>query len=388
MTKTTEARERRAETFELFFDLMFVFAITQITQLIETARSIGDWIAVVSVMLFLWWMYAGFVWLASSSTRMLHLAGTMLVAMLAFFLLASGIPQVHQGETALLGGAALAIVAIHSAGFVLITDGVTGRMVLSFSWVNALAALLLLLSGFLPHGLAWLFQLAVILLLCGMAVLYSARTFTILPSHFVERHGLLLIIVFGESIIAVGDTIGAHPAPSTLVEASLVIALVTALWLSWFSHDDRRSEKVLHATPSQGRGRLALIAYWFAFAIMIFGVLLLAAGMKLQFEGYAQPGPWIAAALAFYFTGMALFRWELGLSGATSRIVGALSALAIWPLGDIGQNGPGLAPTAGSSRPDLAQTDALLPLICALLLAVAMLVADRVLIGPSKSETH
>lgn len=368
MSETTEAPERRAETFELFFDLIFVFAITQITHLIERAHGVGDWIATVSVMLFLWWMYGGFIWLASSSTRMLHLAGTMLFAMLAFFLLASGIPQVHHGETTLVGSAALAIVAIHSVGFVMITDGVTGRMVLSFSWVNALAAMLLLLSGSLPDGLAWLFQLAVILLLCGTAVLYSARTFTILPSHFVERHGLLLMIVFGESIITVGGTIGAHPDPATLVEASLVIALITALWLSWFSHDDRRSERVLHATPAEDRGRLALIAYWFAFAIMIFGVLLLAAGMKLQFEGHARPGPWVAAALALYFTGMALFRWELGLSGAASRVIGALLALVIWPLGEFGPNS--------------------LTLVCALVLAGAMLVADRVIVGPSQRETH
>lgn len=386
MSEATETGERRAETFELFFDLMFVFAITQITHLIETAHAIKEWIAAVSVLLFLWWMYAGFVWLASNSTRMLHLAGTMLVAMLAFFLMASGIPQVHQGETALLGWAALAIVAIHSVGFVLITDGVTGRMVLSFSWVNALAALLLLLSGFLPLGLTWLLQLAVILLLCGMAVLYSARTFTVLPSHFVERHGLLLIIVFGESIIAVGGTMGIHPAPATLLEASLTIALVAALWLSWFSHDDRRSERVLRETPSERRGRLALVAYWFAFAIMIFGVLLLAAGMKLRFEGHAQPAAWIAAATAFYFAGMALFRWELGLPGAASRVIGALLAFLIWPLGNSAVNNVESSTASGLPRLDIAHSGAFLPLVCALVLAVAMLITDRIQLGPSKRQ--
>lgn len=378
MAETNAMRERRAETFELFFDLMFVFAITQITHLIETAQNVADWIAALSVFSFLWWMYAGFIWLASNSTRTLPLAWTLLIAMLGFFMLAVGIPGIHSGETVLAGGAALFIVATHIAGFALIADAVTGRAIFSFGWLNVLVALLLLLSGWLPHGKEWFFQLAVVVLLTGMAVLYRARTFQIVPSHFVERHGLLLIIVFGESIIALGTALGEHQDPVDLLEACLVIALVIALWLSWFSYDDRRSERALSAAPNETRGQLALVAYWFAFAIMIVGILLLAAGTKLQFEGHGRPGPWIAAALAFYFAGMALFRWELGLAGSASRAVGAFLALLIWPAAAFIGNSESIASPAHGFAENIG---AILPLMCALTLASLMLIVDRMQLG-------
>ncbi|MCB1395506.1 MAG: low temperature requirement protein A [Rhodobacteraceae bacterium] len=378
---TASPQERRAETFELFFDLMFVFAITQITHLIETASAVQDWIAAIAILMFLWWMYSGFVWLASNSTQIARLAGVLLTAMLAFFILAAGIPGLHGGDTLLVGLAALAVVAIHIAGFALITHDVTPRMVLSFGWTNTLAALLLLTSGY-AGDYGWVLLIGVAVIPVAMSMLYAARQFTVVPSHFVERHGLLMIIVFGESIIAVGTTLGAHPEPSALLEAGLVILLVIALWLSWFNHDDRRSEEVLHHTASERRGRIALIAYYFGFALMILGILLLAAGMKLHFLGHAQPAPWIAAALAVYFLGMALFRWEVGLAGAASRVVGAVIALAIWPL----TTGDGLVAHAVETHaPEAAErASALLPLGLALALSLVMLAVDRWQIGPAR----
>lgn len=373
--------ERRAETFELFFDLMFVFAITQITHLIETASTLADWVSALGILLFLWWMYGGFVWLASNSTQIGRLASVLLTAMLAFFILAAGIPGLHGGDTLLIGLAAVAVVAIHSLGFILITHDLSARMVLSFSWANALAACLLLLSGFLgPFG--WVLMIGVGLIPVAMSMLYPARSFTVLPTHFVERHGLLIIIVFGESIIAVGTTLGAHPGRTALIDASLVILLVIALWLSWFNHDHARSEDVLHHTAPERRGRMALIAYYFGFALMILGILLLSAGMKLHFLGHADPAPWIAAALATYFLGMALFRWEVGLTGAVSRIVGAVLALGIWPF----STGAGMtahaAESTGAEATDVAS--AAVPLTLALVLSLAMLAVDRWQIGPAK----
>jgi len=322
---------RRTATFELLFDLVFVFAITQITDVIEFAEGPADWMAAVSVLLFLWWMYGGFVWLASHVDDERKLEATMFLAMLAFFLLAMGIPGVHAGDTVQVGSAAIVVVVIHFAAFWVLAGARYGWPMVRVGVVNLIAAVLVLVAGSLPNGLEWIAQLAVVVLLSGMALVYAAEPFSLIPSHFVERHGLALIIVFGESIIAVGSGISG-PAPAhVLAEAGLTLCLVIGLWLTYFARDDERAETVMLATPESERGRIALLAYWAAFAVMIGGVLMLAAGAKLHFGGRSSSdfGGWIAAGVALYLAGTAGFRAVMRIRGALGRLAGAVVALAI-----------------------------------------------------------
>jgi low temperature requirement protein LtrA len=140
-----------------------------------------------------------------------------------------------------------------------------------------------------------------------------------------------LIIVFGESIIAVGSGILGPASAHVLVVAGLTLCLVIGLWLMDFGGDDERAEAVMEATSESRRGRKALLGYWAAFAVMIGGVLVLAAGAKLYFGGrsYADFGGWIAAGVALYLVGTAGFRAAMLLDGAAARLAGAAVAVGI-----------------------------------------------------------
>lgn len=329
------AGERRAATVELLFDLTFVFAITQITHLMKAAHTPGDVIGALSVLTFLWWMYGGYVWLASHIASQRALTAVMLVAMSGTFFLAIGIPGLHEHSTAVIGGGALFVVVVHIAAFA--TLGGLAGPTLRFGAINVGTALLLGLSGYLPGLAGSVAQALVIVILVGMALFYSARAFALSPDHFVERHGLLLIIVFGESVISVGVSLSEGGVLTSLVEAGLSLGVIIALWFAYFAGDDRRAERRLAGLAPAERGRAALVAYWFAFLVMIGGVLGLSVGLKEHFgqeTGEAHLSFWLALGLALYFAGTALFRYGLHLRGVVPRFVAAVAGglLAVLPL--------------------------------------------------------
>lgn len=323
--------ERRVATVELLFDLTFVFAITQITHLLKAAHSPGDAVGALSVLTFLWWMYGGYVWLASHIASQRALTAVMLVAMIGTFFMAIGIPGLHEHSTAVIGGGALFVVVVHILAFATL-GGLVGPT-LRFGCVNVGTALLLGASGYLPGLAASVAQAVVIVILFGMALFYSARAFALSPSHFVERHGLLLIIVFGESVISIGVSLSEGEMMAGLIEAGLSWAIIMALWFAYFAADDRRAERRLSQLAPAERGRAALIAYWFAFLMMIGGVLCLSVGLKEHFSpeaGEAQLPFWLSLGLALYFVGTALFRHGLKLPGASYRLCAAIAGSLLW----------------------------------------------------------
>jgi len=336
------AGERHAATVELLFDLTFVFAITQITHLLKAAHTPSDILGALSVLTFLWWMYGGYVWLASHIASSRALTAVMLVAMAGTFFIAIGIPGLHEHSTAILGGGALFVVAVHLVAFA--TLGGVAWPALRFGFVNVGTALLLGASGYLPPLAGGGAQVLVIVTLIAMALFYSARAFALSPDHLVERHGLLLIIVFGETVISIGVTLSAERVATSLIEAGLSLAVIIALWFAYFAADDRRAERRLSSLAVAERGRAALIAYWFAFLVMIGGLLCLSVGLKGHFTAdseRAQLSFWLALGLALYFAGTALFRCGLKLGGVLPRLVAAMAggllvALSLPPTGLLG----------------------------------------------------
>lgn len=355
--------ERRVATVELLFDLTFVFAITQITHLLKAAHEPGDLVGALSVLTFLWWMYGGYVWLASHIASQRALTAVMLIAMGGTFFLAIGIPGLHEHSTAVLGGGALFVVAVHTLAFA--TLGGLAGPTLRFGVVNVGTALLLGASGYLPGPVGSVAQALVIVILVGMALFYSARAFTLAPDHFVERHGLLLLIVFGESVISIGVSLSAGSVVTGLIEAGLSLVLIVALWSAYFAGDDRRAERRLASLTPTERGRAALVAYWFAFLVMIGGVLCLSVGLKEHFgpeAGEADLSFWLALGLALYFAGTALFRNGLKLGSVVPPLVAVIAggSLGFVPMSSTGLLGLALvvaiavlAADATTTRADL-----------------------------------
>ena len=158
--------------------------------------------------------------------------------------------------------------------------------------------------------------------------------FDIQPSHFVERHGALVIIVFGESVVDIGIGAEGHAVTVSLaLSAVLGLALVAALWWAYFGiGDDERAERAMLAADPAARPALALAAYFFAYIPMLLGVVALASGVK---QAIVNPGRTLPAGpcVALFLAGSAAFRHALRIGPLSYRLAAAAACLAASAVG-------------------------------------------------------
>jgi low temperature requirement protein LtrA len=321
MSEQVGGEEIRVSTIELFFDLVFVFTITQLTSLLvadPTFRGVAQ-----AFLIFgnLWWMYGGYVWLTNAvpprdpAVRLLLLAG-----MGAFLVVALSIPDAFGDAGVAFGVGYLIVNAVHAGIFLKSSRESVVRSARRLGPTNMGTAGLLLIAGFTTGWLLW--TLWIVAFVAHWFTPFFTRTsgFHIRAAHFVERHGLILLIAIGESVIAVGlgvRHVDVHPG--VLVTALLGLALAATLWWLYFDGEDERAERALTAAQGDRRTWLSLYAFGYAFLPILLGIVLVAAGVKLAVEH--QGGDVIAAASWFlaigaaaYVGGLAWFRWLLRIA--------------------------------------------------------------------------
>ncbi|WP_432949139.1 low temperature requirement protein A [Kribbella sp. CA-253562] len=289
------SEDQSVTTLELFFDLVFVFALTQITALMAHELTWHGVIRGVLLIGLLWWSWIGFAWLCNlvkadeGSVR-----AVLLLAMAAMFLIALAIPEAfHDLPGGLPGPVVIAIAyflfrALHLVLFWLIADGdKTLRRTLARFAPSMLAgtALLLVASQFdgTTQTLLWAAALAADY---GGTYLIDARGWRLRSAaHFAERHGLILIIALGESIVAIGVGVTDLPISWPIVVASMLgLGVAAALWWIYFDATVYYGEQALAAEPAETRPKLARDAYTFLHFPMVAGVVLLALGLKKVLE--------------------------------------------------------------------------------------------------------
>ena len=269
----------RVSTLEFFFDLVFVFAITQLTGLLTEGTPIIGGVRVLLVFGVLWWMYGGYVWLSNARTpsrtpeRLLMLAG-----MAGFLIMGLAIPQAFGRDGVALGLGYLAVVLIHAGLYQRINSNIA--RVTPF---NLAAALLVIGAGIAGGPAAYGLWAAAIAIQAFSPLFIQVRgRFAIQPSHFAERHGALVIIVLGESVVDIGIGAEGHAVTVSLaLSAVLGLALTAALWWTYFgTEDDERAERAMVAADPAARPALALSAYSYAYIPMLLGIVALASGVK------------------------------------------------------------------------------------------------------------
>lgn len=334
MAERLERATQRVSPVELLFDLVFVFTITQVTEIVVAHSGWAGVAQAALTMAVVWWMYDAFAWLTNQSGEGAGLRIGLVAAMVAFLLLAVAIPDAFGASGILFGFAYLAIVLIHFGLFAVFGSPGSARSMLRVVPFNLAGAFLVLWAGFVTGPADWvLFPLAIIVMIFTSFTVGPAG-FDIGASHFVERHGLLMIIAFGESIVSVGVGAGSHAFdPGILVGIVLCVGIVAALWWCYFTGDDERAGRSMTGAPSRTRSYLALTAFGLDHYVMIFGLILLAAGVKLTIGDVFAVAPPVAAILlgtgvALYLVGDARYRQELRLGPAALRYAGAALAAA------------------------------------------------------------
>ncbi len=338
---TAPAAAMRVSTLELFFDLVFVFAVTQITHLVAHVHNAWELGRAFLVLMLVWWMFAGYAWLTNSTQPGHFLRSTMIAAMTGFLVMALAVPGMFGTDGLAFALAYLFVVVLHLVAFVVTGGRPALRGVLELAPFNLGAALLVLAAALVEVSWEWLFFAGAALLFVIATLLHRERRFTLRPDHFAERHGLIVLIALGETIVAIGggaqeQALNLHTVGAVL----LSLLLIATLWWSYFDHDDVRAEHALTATPPERRSRAGVLGYWYGHLVMLAGIVLIAAALKevvaLGDEAPTWSGWVLACGLCAYLAGDVLFRWVLGIRPLVYR---ALAALIAVPLGLIGGAG-------------------------------------------------
>jgi low temperature requirement protein LtrA len=350
------SEDHSVTTLELFFDLVFVFALTQVTAQMAHDLTVHGVIRGVLIVALLWWSWIGYSWLCNlvkadeGSVRMV-----MLAAMAAMFLLALSIPEAFHDLAGGLPGPVMVACAyfvfrlMHLVMFFQIAreDPVLRRTLFRFAPAMAAgSALLLVASQF--HGttqtVLWGAALAVDY---GGTYVIDARGWRLRsPGHFAERHGLILIVALGESIVAIGVGVAELPISWPIVLASVLgLTVSAALWWTYFDSAALYGEQALAGEPEETRPILARDAYTFLHFPLICGVVLLALGLKkvLEYVGdtdhhdLTDPLKGIGLYALFggvviYLLGHVGFKWRTTHRLGVSRLVTAALALIALPL--------------------------------------------------------
>jgi low temperature requirement protein LtrA len=336
-------QQSRVSTLELFFDLVFVFTVTQLTELLADHLDLRGAVRVLLMLGVIWWMYSAYAWLTNAMAPSSPLRRVLLLVGMGGFLgVAIAVPQAFGAAGWLFGLGYFVVNAIHTGAFALAGgEGVMRALRGGLAWLNLLSATLVLVGGILTGP--WRYGLWAVAFLIQVATPYLSPIggFTLAPAHFVERHGLVVIVALGESLIAVGIGIRGYELTLGIVFAAvLVLTVLYYLYWVYFGGDDMRAEHALEATADPRRRALhAVHAFGFAHVPMLFGIVVFAAGVK-KIIGHPFDGAKLTYALAItggvviYLVGHAVFRLVLRLGSVRHAVLASVLILALGlPLG-------------------------------------------------------
>ncbi|HEX2698932.1 MAG TPA: low temperature requirement protein A [Acidimicrobiales bacterium] len=335
---------REGETvspLELFFDLVFVLAITQCTALMvehPTWTGIGRGLIVLGL---LWWSWVGYAWLTSVVDPEEGFVRLSLFASMGALLVAALCVPDAFGDH----GVTLAIAyGVFRAGQILVfllasrNDPQLRHSVLGLALSTFAAAVVLVGGAFLdsgPQAAVWLGALALDMV---APMFIDTRGWRFEPAHFAERHGLIVIVALGESIVAIGAGAGSEVDGGVIVAAVLGIAVVAGFWWAYFDVSSILAARRLAAVEDEReRNELARDAYSYLHLPMVAGIVLVAFGLRVTLTHVGDPLGWEAATAlvggtALYLLAVLAFKRRTIGRFSGQRLVGVAVVVPIIPL--------------------------------------------------------
>jgi len=333
--------ERPVAPHELFFDLVFAFAFTQVTTLLSERPT---WLGLARALLVLgalWWAWASFAWLTNTIDTQDGVAlAAILAATGAIFIAALAVPDAFGGEGVLFGGAFLVASVTQVA---LYAWGARGEpdllraIVRVFPWVIG-GAVLILAAGFAHGGLRiGLWAAALVVGFVGPGLI-DVRGWRVRPSHFVERHGLIVIIAIGESLIAVGVGVrGIDLTVGVVTGAVLGLVVATSFWLAYFDFFTSRARQLLEERRDEEQVLLARDVFTYLHLPMVVGIVLFAFGVKSALPHLGGHLSWVAAVAvcggpALFLGSFVALRYRVSRSLGRGRLAATVACALLIPL--------------------------------------------------------
>ena len=331
----------RVTPLELFFDLVFVLAITQCTALMAhhpTWSGIAQGLLVLGM---LWWSWTGYSWLTSvidpeeGAVRLV-----MFGAMAALLLVSICVPEAF-GSLALAFALLYGVLrTAHIALFMLASpeDDALRHSVLGLAASTAVAVALLAAASLfdgLAQGALW--ALALFLDMAG-PYFFGSEGWRLVPGHFAERHGLVVIIALGESIVAIGVSAAGALDLGIGTAAVLGVALTAAMWWIYFDVVAIVSgRRLAEAEPGRVQNEMARDSYSYLHLAMVAGIVLVALGLKMTIGHssahlHAVPAFALLGGLALYLLGHVAFRYRHVHTINQRRLLLAIVLLILVPV--------------------------------------------------------
>ncbi len=340
MNEQDVEREQRVTSLELFFDLVFVFGFTQVTTVLSddpTWSGLGHGLLILGA---LWWAWAAYAWLTNTvDPEGSAVWGAMLVAMAAMFVAALAVPDAFGRHGVVFGVAFLTVNVMHLTLYALAARG--DRDLLAAILRNAPSALagaaLIIAAGFVHGALRPVLWLAALALGFFGPLVAGMSGWRVQPAHFVERHGLIVIIAIGESLIAIG--LGARAAAlgtGVIVAAVLGLVVTTSFWLAYFDFFQIRGRQMLADRSGVERTVLARDVYTYLHLPMVAGIILFAFAMKTTLAHVGDelgtiPALGLCGGPALYLFAYVALRLRVSRTFGRGRLIGAVACALLVP---------------------------------------------------------
>ena len=334
--------EERVTPLELFFDLVFVLAITQCTALMSaepTWTGLAKGLAVLTV---LWWAWVGYAWLTSvidPEEGVVRIA--IFGAMAGLLVAALCVPQAFD-DTAFLFACSYGVVRVGQIVLFVVASrddpglrkSVTGLAVSTALGVG------LLMSAALAEG--WvqgaLWAVAIVLDMGG-PFFFGSEGWKLVPGHFAERHGLIVIIALGESIVAIGVGVTGEVDAGVVAAAVAGTAVAAGAWWLYFDVVAIVAQRRLASLPpGREQNEMARDSYSYLHLAMVAGIVLVALGMKKTLGDTGEPLKLVPAVAllggtALYLLAHVSFRLRNLHTLNRQRLATAVLLLALIPVG-------------------------------------------------------
>jgi low temperature requirement protein LtrA len=339
--EATAEREHPVTPLELYFDLVFVFAFTQVTTVFSnnpTWSGLGHGLLILTA---LWWAWAAYAWLTNTVDPGVGAVwGAVLVAMGAMFVAALAVPDAFGRHGVAFGVAFLIVNVMQLALYALGARGDRDLLtaILRVAPSALTGAALIIAAGFVDGGAKTMLWLAAIAIGFFGPLFTGLSGWRVEPAHFVERHGLIVIIAIGESLVAIG--LGERRVGLTggvIVAAVLGFVVATSFWLAYFDFFQIRGQQLLADRSGVQRTALARDIYTYLHLPMVAGIVLFAFSMKTTLAHVGDkldtiPALALCGGPALYLLAYVALRVRVARTLGRGRLVAALACVALIPV--------------------------------------------------------
>jgi low temperature requirement protein LtrA len=333
--------EQQVTPLELFFDLVFVFAITQVTGFVSADATWTRLIEGLAILAVLWFAWEAYVWLANSAASDEGpVRVVLLFAMGAMLILSLAVPRAFGDDGVVFGVAYFVVRAAHLCAYLIIARGdpQLRGVVLRLATTVLPGAALLVVAGALDgtaQALCWVAALGIDY---GGLMVRGVEGWRVAAKHYAERHGLIIIIALGESIVALGVGAGGLELDAGLITAALLgIAIASAMWWAYFDFVALVAERRLRTAPPDEQVRIARDSFTYLHLPMVAGIIVFALGVKktlahVDHELDMVPAVALCGGAALYFLALSAFKRRNIGSFNYPRLVAASALIVLAPI--------------------------------------------------------